>query len=223
MAEGNRPFLPPQRVHRHVVDRVAAYLTVPQQACARRASKALWEAVRAESMEDLLRATVLEHRDTSNADAQLVFVAMSGGLYPISVIRCAGGMVWRADAAVRRAATAFPTRCCDRGLCTAGRDSPLPICEWAHCDDDVHFVCSFVHSSCTLRRVCRAGGPQPKRRRACSLTRWRRVPHSVPRRRDARAVPTHAGWRPAVVPPTDPLHCVVGISTMSVTAICLPR
>ena len=81
MAEGNRN-LPPQRVHRHVVDRVVAYLTVPQQACARRASKALWEAVRAESMENLLRATVLEHRDTSNVDAQLVFVAMSGGVAP---------------------------------------------------------------------------------------------------------------------------------------------
>ena len=81
MAEGNRSA-PPQRVHRHVVDRVVAYLTVPQQACARRASKALWEAVRAESMENLLRATVLEHRDTSNVDAQLVFVAMSGGVAP---------------------------------------------------------------------------------------------------------------------------------------------
>ena len=66
MAEGNRN-VSPQRVHRHVVDRVVAYLTVPQQACARRASKALWEAVRAEWMENLLRATVLEHRDTSNA------------------------------------------------------------------------------------------------------------------------------------------------------------
>ena len=65
------------RVHRYVLERVAAFVTVPQRACARRASKALWGAVRAESMEDLLRATVLEHRDTSNVDAQLVFVAMS--------------------------------------------------------------------------------------------------------------------------------------------------
>ena len=81
MAEANRKA-PPQSVHRHVVDRVVAYLTVPQQACARRASKALWEAVRAESMEDFLCATVLEHRDTSNVDAQLVFVAMSGADSP---------------------------------------------------------------------------------------------------------------------------------------------
>ena len=81
MAEADRN-VPPQRVHRHVVDRVVAYLTVPQQACARLASKALWEAVRAESMEDLLRAAVLEHRDTSNVDAHLVFVAMSGAAVP---------------------------------------------------------------------------------------------------------------------------------------------
>ena len=79
MAERNRNASL-QRVHRHVVDRVVAYLTVPQQACARRASKALWEAVRAESIEDLLRATV--HRDASNLNAQLVFVAMSGAVAP---------------------------------------------------------------------------------------------------------------------------------------------
>ena len=93
MAEGNRNA-PPQRVHRHVVDRVVAYLTVPQQACARRASKALWEAVMAESMEDLLRATV--HRDTSNVGAQLVFVAMSGGVAPFpsydALVEWCGGL-----------------------------------------------------------------------------------------------------------------------------------
>ena len=66
-----------QCVHRHVTERVAAFLSVPQQACARRASKALWEAVRAASMEDMLRAAVLEHRDASAVDAQLVVVAMS--------------------------------------------------------------------------------------------------------------------------------------------------
>ena len=95
MAEANRNA-PPQRVHRHVVDRVVAYLTVPQQACARRASKALWEAVRAESMENLLRATVLEHRDTSNVGAQLVFVAMSGGVAPFpsgdAMVEWCGGL-----------------------------------------------------------------------------------------------------------------------------------
>ena len=73
---------PRPRVHRHVLERVAAFLTVPQQACARRASKALWEAVTAASMEDMLRATVLEHRDTSAGDAQLVVVAMSRALGP---------------------------------------------------------------------------------------------------------------------------------------------
>ena len=78
MAEAGDRNARPQRVHRHVVDRVVAYLTVPQQACARRASKALWEAVRADSMEGMLRATVLEHQYTANA--QLVFVAMSGRL-----------------------------------------------------------------------------------------------------------------------------------------------
>ena len=72
-----RSVLSQQRVHRHVLERVAASLTVPQQACARRASKALWEAVRAASMEDMLRATVVEHQDVGTVDPQLVVVAMS--------------------------------------------------------------------------------------------------------------------------------------------------
>ena len=67
----------PQRVHRDVSERVVAFLGAPQRACARRASKALWKAVRATSMEDLLRATVLEQRDPSTPDVQLVVVAMS--------------------------------------------------------------------------------------------------------------------------------------------------
>ena len=66
--------VPLQRVHRHVAERIVTFLTVPQRACARRASKALWKAVSAASMEDLLRATVFEKRDL---DAQLVVVAMS--------------------------------------------------------------------------------------------------------------------------------------------------
>ena len=78
-ADRNAPRPP---VHRHVLERVAASLTVPQQACARRASKALWEAVTAASMEDMLRATVLEHRDTSADGAQLVVVAVSRALGP---------------------------------------------------------------------------------------------------------------------------------------------
>ena len=73
---------PRPRVHRHVLERVAAFLAMPQRANTRRASKALWEAVTAASMEDMLRATVLEHRDASAADAQLVVVAMSRALGP---------------------------------------------------------------------------------------------------------------------------------------------
>ena len=42
----------------------------------------LWEAVTAASMEDMLRATVLEHRDASAEDTQLVVVAMSRALGP---------------------------------------------------------------------------------------------------------------------------------------------
>ena len=64
-------------VHPHVTERIVAFLGVPQRACARRASKALWKAVRAASMEDLLRATVLDQRDPSAPDAQLVVAAMS--------------------------------------------------------------------------------------------------------------------------------------------------
>ena len=69
--------LPSARVHRDVTERVVAFLSVSQRACARRGSKALWKAVTAESMEDMLRATVLEHRDTRVVDGQLVVVAMS--------------------------------------------------------------------------------------------------------------------------------------------------
>ena len=60
-----------------MTERIAAFLTVPQQAYARRASKALWEAVRAASMEDMLRTAVLEHQDATAIDTQLVVVAMS--------------------------------------------------------------------------------------------------------------------------------------------------
>ena len=78
MVDENRDAL--QRcVHRHVLERVA-FLTVPQQASTRRASKALWEAVRAASMENLLRFTVFEHEDPSTA--QLVVVAMSRAVGP---------------------------------------------------------------------------------------------------------------------------------------------
>ena len=78
-ADRNAPRPP---VHRHVLERVAYFLAVPQRACARPTSMALWEAVTAASMEDMLRATVLEHRDTSAEGAQLVVVAMSRALGP---------------------------------------------------------------------------------------------------------------------------------------------
>ena len=85
-----------QRVHRDVTERVAAYLTVPQRAWARRASKALWEAVRTASMEDMLRATVLERQDASAVDAQLVVVAMSRVVGPFpsedAVVAWCGGL-----------------------------------------------------------------------------------------------------------------------------------
>ena len=87
-----------QRVHRDVTERVAAFLTVPQQACARRASKALWEAVTAASMEDMLRATLIEQEDrnTRTVDAQLVVVAMSRAPGPFpsadAVLAWSGGL-----------------------------------------------------------------------------------------------------------------------------------
>ena len=74
-----------EQVHRHVLERVAAFLSVPQQACARRASKALREAVRAASMEDLLRATFKyqdENKYKAADDAQLVVVTMSRTVGP---------------------------------------------------------------------------------------------------------------------------------------------
>ena len=73
---------PPWRVHRHVIEHVVAFLAVPQLACMRGASKALWEAVRAASMEDLLRASVFEYQDISTVDTQVVVVAMSRAVGP---------------------------------------------------------------------------------------------------------------------------------------------
>ena len=66
----------PQRAHRHVMERVAAFLDVPQQASARGASKALCEAMRAVAMEALLRGAVLEHCP-ADADTQLVLLLVS--------------------------------------------------------------------------------------------------------------------------------------------------
>ena len=66
------------RAHVHPHETVISFLTVPQRASARRASKVLWEAVTAASMEDMLRATVLWHPETGIVDrATLVVVAMS--------------------------------------------------------------------------------------------------------------------------------------------------
>ena len=93
VANRNEPRL---QVHRHVTERISAFLTVPQQACARRASKALWEAARAASMEDMLRAAVFEHQDASAVDAQLVVVAMSRVVGPFasvdSLVAWCGGL-----------------------------------------------------------------------------------------------------------------------------------
>ena len=50
--------VPNQRAHRDVMDRVVPFLALREQACVRQASMTLWEAVRAASMEDLLRAVV---------------------------------------------------------------------------------------------------------------------------------------------------------------------
>ena len=72
------------RVHRDVRERVAAFLTVPQRACARRASKPLWKAVTAASMEDMLCAAVIELKDTRGDRATLVVVAMSRVSAPFS-------------------------------------------------------------------------------------------------------------------------------------------
>ena len=135
---------PRPRVHRHVLERVAALLAVPQQACARRASKALREAVTAASMEDMLRATVLEHRDTSAGDAQLVVVAMSRALGPFPSADALVAWCGRAATPVRRSATALPARCCNWGLCATDRYSPLPIFEWVCCDDSVRRDCCCV-------------------------------------------------------------------------------
>ena len=72
-----------QRVHRDVKERVADFLTVSQRACARRASKALWEAVRAASMEDMLRATVVVDQGAQPVDVQVVVAAMSRASGPL--------------------------------------------------------------------------------------------------------------------------------------------
>ena len=87
---------PHERVERYVMERVIAYLTVHQQACARQTSSALREAVSITSMEDLLRATVVEYQDPSTVDAQLVVVAMSRavGLVPSAdaLVAWSGGL-----------------------------------------------------------------------------------------------------------------------------------
>ena len=87
---------PSQRTQRHVMERVVDFLTVPHRACARRASKALWEAVRDVSMEDLLRATVLEHHDTNTVDAQLVVVVTARAVGPFpsddALVAWSGGL-----------------------------------------------------------------------------------------------------------------------------------
>ena len=77
---GNLP--PPRLVHRHVMDRVVSFLTVPQRACARRVSHALCEAVIADSMEDLLSATVLVQQEMCSGGTQLVVLALGRSVGP---------------------------------------------------------------------------------------------------------------------------------------------
>ena len=136
----------PQRVHRDVAERVVALLTVPQRACARRASKALWKAVRAASMEDLLRATVLEQRDPSAADVQLVVVAMSRVVVSFpsaeALVAWSGGLGPLYEELQLR----FPHTAAIGISARLGRCSPLPVCERIVCDDDVHFDCCCARS-----------------------------------------------------------------------------
>ena len=83
-------------MHPHVAERVVTFLGVPQRARARRASKALWEAVSAASMEDLLRATVLERQDLRNAYSLLVVAAMNRAVVPFpsadALVAWSGGL-----------------------------------------------------------------------------------------------------------------------------------
>ena len=72
----------PDGIGRHVLERLVAFLSVQEQANVRRASKKLWEAVSAVSLENLLRATVIEYHDALAVDAQLVVVVMSRAVLP---------------------------------------------------------------------------------------------------------------------------------------------
>ena len=100
------------------MERVIAYLTVPQRACARQASGALRETVRITSMEDLLRATVVEYQDPSTVDAQLVVVAMSRAVGPFpsadALVAWSGGLAALYDELPQRfphaAAIGIPAR-----------------------------------------------------------------------------------------------------------------
>ena len=100
--ENKSAGVPRLRVCRHVRERVVAFLTVQHQASARQACKGMAEAVRCVSMENLLRATVLER-----CDGRLVIVAPSRFMSPFpsddAVVEWSGGGI----AALRRAANAL--------------------------------------------------------------------------------------------------------------------
>ena len=63
-----------QNMHWGVLERFVTYLTIPQQAFARRVCKTLFDAVSALSLETLVQATVIEHCETGSSDLQFVVV-----------------------------------------------------------------------------------------------------------------------------------------------------
>ena len=201
MMEGR--YAPPQCVHKHVLERIATVLAVPQQACVRRASKRLWEAVRAASLEDLLRAAVLEHHNSSAVDAQLVVVAVSRALGPFpsedALVAWVGGPTVLYDEVQLR----FPHAAAIGISARLAAIRPIPFASgWT------------VATMCVVTAVASASAPATHAVESfvmgvrnpsvlvsalshCSAM----CPHSVPRRSDGTAVPARAIQRPAVFPP----------------------
>ena len=178
VADRNAPRL---RVHRHVLERVAAFLTVRQRACARRASKALWEAVTAASMEGMLRATVLEHRDASASDAQLVVVAMSRALGPFPsadalVAWCGGLPLLHEEVQLR-----FPHAAAIGVSARLAAIRPFPFASGSA----VMTVCvvtavASAPSTLVVESVALGVRNTTSDPGACTLAGWFAVPHTVP-------------------------------------------
>ena len=146
-------------VHRHVVEQVAAFLNLPQRACARRATKTLWEAVRTASMEDLLCAVVFERHDAIVEDTQLVVVAMSRVPGPSrdSLVAWVGGLSVLYDELQLR----FPHAAAIGISARLAAIRPHSIREWMVRCDNVRRDCCCVGSSNVRRRVHCDGGAQP--------------------------------------------------------------